>query len=88
MDDQAKQAFTSANDWAKQILTLSTGIVTLTVAFADKIFGDLSDGERWTLWISWGLYVGSIIGGVCLLSTLTGTLARTTNAGSSRLRRQ
>ena len=76
LDDQTKQAFTSATDWAKQILTLSTGIVTLTVAFSDKIFGDLSDGERWTLWIAWGLYVVSIVGGVSLLSTLTGTLAR------------
>jgi len=76
LDDQTKQAFTSASDWAKQILTLSTGIVTLTVAFADKVFGDLSDGERWTLWIAWGLYVVSIIGGVSLLSTLTGALAR------------
>lgn len=85
MDDQTKQAFTSAGDWAKQILTLSTGIVTLTVAFADKIFGDLSDGERWTLWISWGLYVGSIVGGVCLLSTLTGTLSRTANVQASHV---
>ena len=79
MDDQTKQAFTAASDWAKQILTLSTGIVTLTVAFADKIFGDLSDGERWTLWIAWALYIVAILGGVWVLSALTGTLARDTS---------
>jgi hypothetical protein len=75
LDDQTKQAFTSATDWAKQILTLSTGIVTLTISFSDKIFGDLSKTERWTLSVAWGLYVISIIGGVWLLSSLTGTLA-------------
>jgi hypothetical protein len=57
-------------------LTLSTGIVTLTISFADKIFGDLSQGEKWFLYGSWVLYVASIFGGVWLLSALTGTLAR------------
>jgi heme/copper-type cytochrome/quinol oxidase subunit 2 len=75
MDDQAKQAFTSASDWSKQILTLSTAIVTLTVSFADKIFGDLSRTEKWFLWIAWVLYIVAIVGGVWFLSALTGTLA-------------
>ena len=48
MDEQTKHAFSSATDWAKQILTLSTGIVTLTISFTDKIFGDLSAGERFS----------------------------------------
>jgi hypothetical protein len=78
LDDQTKAAFTSASDWSKQILTLSTGIVTLTISFSDKIFGDLSDTEKWFLWIAWGLYVVSIVGGVWLLSALTGTLAKAT----------
>jgi hypothetical protein len=75
LDDQTKQAFTSATDWSKQILTLSTGIVTLMISFADKIFGDLSQGEKWFLYGSWVLYAVSIVGGVWFLSALTGTLA-------------
>lgn len=74
LTDHAKQAFASATDWSKQILTLSTGILTLTISFADKIFGDLSNGEKWLLWIAWVLYIVSIIGGVWMLSALTGKL--------------
>ena len=79
MDDQTKQVFTSASDWSKQILTLSTGIVTLTITFADKIFGDLSSGEKWLLYVSWALYLVSIFFGVWFLSALTGTLATGTS---------
>jgi hypothetical protein len=75
MDDQAKQAFTAASDWSKQILTLSTGILTLTVAFADKIFGHLSDTEKGFLFTSWLLYLISILGGIWVLTQLTSTLS-------------
>jgi len=75
MDDQAKQAFTAASDWSQQIMTLSTAIVTLTVTFADKIFGDLTTAEKALLVIAWLLYVVSILGGIWVLTTLTGTLA-------------
>jgi hypothetical protein len=77
-DDQAKQAFTSASDWSKQLLTLSTAIVTLMISFADKIFGPLGQGEKWFLYGSWVLYAASILGGVWFLSALTGTLASPT----------
>jgi hypothetical protein len=82
-DEQAKAAFASAADWSKQILTLSTGIVTLTVAFADKIFGDLSTGEKAMLWTAWVLYLLSIVGGVWLLGALTGSLSSTTPPNAS-----
>jgi len=75
MDDQAKQAFTAASDWSKQILTLSTGIVTLTVTFADKIFGDLTNTEKGLLYTSWLLYLISILGGIWVLTSLTSTLS-------------
>jgi hypothetical protein len=82
-DDQAKQAFASASDWSKQILTLSTGIVTVTVSFSDKIFGPLSHGEKLFLYGSWVVYLVSILGGVWTLSALTGTLAGATEPSSS-----
>ena len=67
MDDQAKQAFTAASDWSKQIMTLSTAILTLTVAFSDSVFGDLSNSGMWLLVIAWLLYVVSILGGFLVL---------------------
>jgi hypothetical protein len=82
-DDQAKQAFTSASDWSKQILTLSTAIVTLMISFADKIFSPLSQGEKWFLYGSWALYAVSILAGIWFLSALTGTLGQSTPPSAS-----
>jgi len=82
MDDQAKQAFTAASDWSKQILTLSTGIVTLTVTFSDKVFGELSNGEKGLLFTSWLLYLISILGGIWVMTTLAGTLAYDAEVGA------
>jgi hypothetical protein len=76
LDDQAKQAFTSVSDWTKQILTLSTGIVTLTIAFADKIFGPLSTSEKTFLYIGWVIYAVAILAGVMVLGALAGTLSK------------
>jgi hypothetical protein len=74
MDDQAKQAFTGASDWAKQIMTLSTGILTVTVTLSDTVFGDPSGVSRWLLLIAWALYIISIFGGIMVLTALNDTL--------------
>lgn len=86
MDDQAKQAFTAASDWSKQILTLSTGIVTVTVTFADKVFGALSNAEKGLLFTSWLLYLISILGGVWVMTTLAGTLAYDTEVAADHVK--
>lgn len=76
IDTQTQAAFAAANDWSKQILTLSTGILTLTIALGETLFGDLSDKQKLLLWLSWGFYVASMIGSVWALSSLTGTMAK------------
>lgn len=75
LTDQTKQAFASAADWSKQLVTLSTGIVTLTVAFADKLFSNPSTAEKTLLWASWVAYLIAILAGVMVLGSLTGALA-------------
>jgi hypothetical protein len=79
LDDQAKQAFTAVSDWTKQILTLSTGIVTLTIAFADKIFGALSTPEKAFLYSGWVIYAIAILAGVMVLGALAGALGKTSD---------
>jgi hypothetical protein len=74
MDDQAKQAFAAASDWAKKILTLSTGILTVTVTLSDTIFRDPSGLSRWLLLIAWALFIVSIFGGIWVLTALNDTL--------------
>lgn len=73
----SQAAFTAANDWSKQVLALSTGILALTISLGDTLFGVLSDGEKQLLWISWGLYLVSILGGLWVLMALTGTMGKT-----------
>jgi hypothetical protein len=79
MDDQAKQAFTAASDWAKQILTLSTAIVTLTATLADKFFGEVTTWEKVLLVLAWTGYLISICGGIWVLTRLAGALASETD---------
>lgn len=38
MDDREKKSFDFAGDVTKQLITLSIGIMTLCIAFTDKIF--------------------------------------------------
>jgi hypothetical protein len=87
MDDQAKQAFTGASDWAKQIMTLSTGIVTLTVTLSDSIFGNLSGGSRWLLFVAWALYLVSIFCGIWVLTRLNDTLCDEPSVVASDVRK-
>jgi hypothetical protein len=75
MDDQTKRVFAGASDWSKQIMTLSTGILTLTVTFSDRIFGDISGAERLLLTTAWALYVVSICDGILVLTALNNTPA-------------
>lgn len=76
LSEQAKAAFSSAADWSKQLVTLSTGIVTLTVTFSEKVFGNnVTHGERWLLWLAWVAFLVAILAGVIVLGSLTGALS-------------
>ena len=75
LTDQTKAAFASAADWSKQLVTLSTGIVTLTVSFSDKLFANPSTTEKTLLWASWVAHLIAILAGVMVLGSLTGALA-------------
>jgi hypothetical protein len=76
IDSQTDAAFSAANDWSKQVLTLSTGILAATISLGDTLFGQLSGFEKALLWISWGLYVLAILFGILVLMALTGTMGQ------------
>jgi len=57
-------------DLTKQLITLSTGIVTVTLLFSKDIFGP----KHIAVW-AWGFYLLSTIFGLWALMALTGTLA-------------
>jgi hypothetical protein len=75
MDDQVKMAFEFASDLSKQLITLSTGIIALTITFAKDILGPAKKPANFLLLISWICYLLSIVFGIWCLMALTGTLA-------------
>jgi hypothetical protein len=67
----------SAADAAKQIITLCTGLIAITVTFLEKIVAPVSAGARdvpWPMFAAWVLFGLAIIAGVMTLLGITGTL--------------
>lgn len=76
MDDVEKKAFDLASDVTKQLIALSTGIVSLCAAFTDKVFTKSSAQENSCL-IGWALtlFVCSILFGLLTQMKMTGIVA-------------
>jgi hypothetical protein len=74
LSDRADKAFSFAHDTAKQLITLSAAIMTLTMTF----LRDIAPANADTSWleVSWVLYLSSIACGIVTLATLTGNLER------------
>jgi len=74
-EDRISKSFDFAADITKQLIALSTAIISLCVAFTDKIFSsDAAQSNSTLLLVSLGLFVLSIIFGVLTLMTLAGHL--------------
>lgn len=78
MDPQIELAFKFASDLSKQLITLSTGILALTITFTKDLLGRVPRKKVWTLKFSWIAYLSSIFCGIWHLMALTGTLVQIT----------
>jgi hypothetical protein len=74
MDESRKMAFEFSSNVATQLITISTAVITLTIAFAKDVFKDKSMCAKSILLGSWIIYLISICAGVMTLMTLTGAL--------------
>jgi len=74
MKENQKKAFDFAADTTKQLITISTAIITLTVTFSKDILGSSNNSPKTLLICTWAVFILSIICGVLTLMTLTGTL--------------
>lgn len=70
MNEREKKAFDFAADLTKQLITLSTGIVTVTLLLSKDFVG-----PRTVAVAAWTFYLISTICGLWALMALTGTLA-------------
>ena len=78
MTEEGKKAVDFAADVAKQMVTLSTGIVTITLLFSKEI----AFGRAWAV-LAWIFFLISTLAGLWTLMSLTGTLLRIPEKGSS-----
>lgn len=74
MDERTKQAFVFVSDTTKQLMTLATGILTLTVSAVKFVTVTVVNSAKAPLIFAWGLYLLSIIFGMWTMLALTGTL--------------
>jgi len=65
----------TALEWAKQIITLSSGILVVSGTFMKDLFGEHIHGRTWLL-VSWGAICVSIVAGLAFLGALCSMLSR------------
>jgi hypothetical protein len=74
MEENIKKAFDFYADFTKQLITLSTAIIALSVTFIKDIVGKDNLSCVFLLALIWLLYIVSIIFGIMTLQALTGNL--------------
>jgi len=80
LSDRDAKTLDFAQDLVKQLLTLATGIVTVTLTFFDQVLGEAarSGWPATLLKVSWCVLGLSICAGLLALMALTGGLAART----------
>lgn len=74
MESNIEKSFDFAADLSKQLITLASGIIAITVTFSKDIFtGAPTCANNWMV-ASWIIFFISILGGIWSLMALTGTL--------------
>jgi ABC-type dipeptide/oligopeptide/nickel transport system permease component len=76
MDDATKLLYESAADLAKQMMTLSTGVLGVTAAFVKDIAKDATPRAVRSLRLSWLAHLVSLIFGIWVLMAIAGTVGR------------
>lgn len=77
MEDNQNKSLDFAADVTKQLIALSTGIISLCAAFTDNIFSK-DEAKSHAAWLTWALvvFVFSILFGLLTQMKLTGMLAK------------
>lgn len=76
MTNRFDKAFDFAQDTTKQIVTLASGIIAITLTFLNGKLHNYASSTRTWLEVGWLLYLISIMCGVVTLMALSGNLER------------
>jgi hypothetical protein len=86
VDEQIKKSFDFASDVTKQLITLSTGTIALTITFLKEFAQSTSPLLRQCLSASWLLFLLSVFCGLWTMMALTGSLAPRDTGGPATIR--
>ncbi len=75
LSESMKKAFEFAADLTKQLITLATAIIGLTITFSKDFLGKTPTSARSLAYWAWYCFLASVALGVLTLSALTGNLA-------------
>lgn len=78
IDNGTENAFSFAQEVTKQLITLSTAIIALTITFLKDIVGDAPASADKFVEIAWVLYIVSVFFGILALMSLTSSLTSAT----------
>lgn len=84
MDEAVQKAFDFAQDVTKQVLTLATGIIAVTITFFKDFALHAPGAAKALMAWSWVLYLASVIFGLWTLLALTGPFSLSGQAGKRR----
>jgi hypothetical protein len=73
---EVEKAFDFAQEATKQLITLATGVIALTITFLTDVVERAPEGSIGFLQAAWILYLVSIVFGILTLLMLTGALER------------
>jgi hypothetical protein len=76
--DVSLAGFQSANELAKQLITLSTGILALSITFTKDILKNRGQVVTWPLKSAWIAYLLSVCFGIWTMMALTGMIFKIT----------
>jgi hypothetical protein len=82
MDPRIEKAFEFAQEATKQLITLATGVIALTITFLTDVVKTAPAGSAVFLQTAWVFYFVSIVFGIFSLLALTGNLERPTQGKS------
>ena len=74
--DRICKAFDLAQDGAKQLLTISAGIIVVTITFFNDFGNHATLAAKILMVIAWFLYLISIVAGIGVLYSLAGNLQK------------
>jgi uncharacterized membrane protein len=74
VEGRKAKAFDFAQDLTKLLITLATGIITITITFLKEVATRAPASAHKWIEIAWLLYLLSIVGGIMALMGMTATL--------------